>query len=123
MIDITGVDLVKFAQKVYELSVPQGMGFLHYTSEPLSEEEAKSLVQDNDRSVLDMDYIRGRACKMHVRKENGKLLIGDSWYDHTERIYDELLNSFDIKRPVSIQEHGCACNCIDCQSSRVVETG
>jgi hypothetical protein len=31
MIDITGVDLVKFAQKVYALSVPRGLGFLHHT--------------------------------------------------------------------------------------------
>jgi hypothetical protein len=29
-IDITGVDMVEFVKKVYELSLPQGMGFLHY---------------------------------------------------------------------------------------------
>ena len=31
-IDLTGVDLVALAKKAYELSVPQRMGFLHYTA-------------------------------------------------------------------------------------------
>lgn len=130
MIDITGVDLVKFAQKVYELSSPQGMGFLHYTPEPLSEEEAKQLVGHpvehpdklgmSDSVVLDMDYVRGRACKMTVWKEEGRLVINDNWYDHTDRILDMLLKEFGFSRKIE-QEHGCACGCIDCQSKRAVE--
>ena len=35
MIDVTGIDLVEFAKKVYELSVPQGMGILHFTPQAL----------------------------------------------------------------------------------------
>ena len=118
MIDITGIDLVEFAKKVYELSVPQGMGILHYTPEPLSDKVAKQLVRAEGSSALSMDYVSGRACKMHVRRENGKLTISDTWYDHTDRIYTELLDSFGIKRQ-SDSKHGCACNCIDCQSVRV----
>lgn len=114
MIDITGVDLVEFAKVVYELSVPQGLGFLHATSEPLTDDEAQSLIQAEGKNALDMDYVRGRACKMHVRREGDKLLITDDWYDHTNRIYDELLTRFNICREQTT-EHGCACNCMDCQ--------
>ena len=116
-IEVTGIDLVKFTQKVYELSRPQGMGFLHFTPEPLVESEAKQLVQPDDaRNLLDMDYVRGRACKMHVWKEGDKWFISDAWYDHTDRAYDELLSAFGIKRTQIDSEHGVACNCMDCQS-------
>lgn len=117
MIDITGIDLVEFTKKVYELSVPQGMGMLHFTPDPLTDEEAKSLValsKDDKRIALSMDYVKGRACKMHVRKDNDKLTISDAWYDHTDQAYQQLLDHFGIQKPVS-KEHGCACNCVDCQ--------
>lgn len=120
MIDITGIDLVEFAKKVYELSVPQGLGHLHYNAEPLTDDEAKSLIHPPDRLyeiILDMDYVRGRACKMVVRKQDGKLLIADSWYDHTDRIFKQLLEHFSISLP-EVLGHGVACNCIDCQSER-----
>ena len=119
MIDITGIDLVEFAKKVYELSAPQGMGFLHYTPEPITDEEAKQCIQEEGRNALNMDYVKGRACKMHVRREDGKLTISDTWYDHTDRIYQQLLDHFNIQKPTE-EEHGCACNCIDCQNKRVV---
>ena len=119
MIDITGINLIEFAKKVYELSVPQGLGFLHFTSKPLTDEEAEQLVnvfKDDKTLALDMDYVKGRACKMHVRRENGKLTISDTWYDHTDRIYHQLLSHFNIVQESTNKEHGCACNCIDCQS-------
>ncbi len=118
MIDVTDVDLVKFAQKVYELSKPQGMGFLHYTSDPLTTEEAEQLVESckNDTMcVLSMDYIKGRSCKMHVRRSGDKLTISDSWYDHTDEQLKELLRAFNVEPTAEIAEHGCACNCADCQ--------
>jgi len=121
MIDITGINLVELAKKVYELSVPQGMGFLHYTKEPLTDEEAQALVRIDDKfHPLAMDYVKGRACKMTVYKKNGRLEIRDSWYDHTDRAYDELLKTFGITRGTQ-REHGCACNCIDCQSETIIE--
>lgn len=120
MIDVTGIDLVEFAKKVYELSVPQGMGILHFTPKPLTTDEAKQLVdawKDDRINALSMDYVKGRACKMHVRQEDGKLTISDTWYDHTDRIYQQLLDHFNIQKPAE-EEHGCACNCIDCQHAR-----
>jgi hypothetical protein len=120
MIDCTGIDLVKLAQEAYRLSVPQGLGFLHFTSEPLSVEEAKTLVNLEGRSiVLDMDYVHGRAVKLCVRKnEGGTLSLPDSWYDHTDEQYRELLQSVGIGANISA-EHGCACNCESCRLTRM----
>ena len=121
MIDITGVDLVKFVKAVYDFSVPQGLGFLHATDEPLTDDEAKQYIIDQEgRSAVSMDYVKGRACKMHVYREGNKLLLPDTWYDHTDRIYDELLSKFGFTRKQAEQEHGCSCNCMDCQSRRAM---
>lgn len=59
MIDITDVNMVEFVKKVYDLSRPQGMGMMHFTPVPLTDEEAKSLI--NDDGTVNMDYVRGRA--------------------------------------------------------------
>lgn len=117
-IDVTGIDLVKFAQAVYELSSPQGLGFLHFTPEPLSEEEAKQLIHVDDKyCVLKMDYVRGRACKMYVHVKDNRWTIPDTWYDHTDRIFKQLLDAFQIKRKEDVK-HGIACGCMDCESTR-----
>ena len=118
MINVTGIDLVKFAKKAYELSSPQGLGFLHFTPKPLSDEEAESLVRPDELYPLDMDYVRGRSIKLHVRKEDGKLLIDDSWYDHMNAQFKELLGSVGIEIDPT-GKHGCACNCGDCRANRI----
>lgn len=118
MVDITGVDLVKFVKAVYDLSVPQGLGFLQATNAPLTDDEAKQYILNHEgRSAVSMDYVRGRACKMHVRRDGEKLVLPDTWYDHTDRIYDELLAKFGFSRKPADDSHGCACNCMDCQSA------
>ena len=61
-----------------------------------------------------MDYVNGRACKMAVYIENGRLLINDSWYDHTDEQYKKLLNYFGISVKIE-SEHGVACNCEECR--------
>lgn len=94
MIDITGVDSIKFAQEVYNLSRPQGLGHLHFTQEPLSESEAKNILsQSGGMIALGMDYVKGRACKMNVLRnpDTGALEIQDSWFDHDEHDLAELL--------------------------------
>jgi len=117
MIDITEVDLVKFAQKVYEHSSPQGLGALHYNPSPLSEEEAKELLDTraDSRYPLSMDYVHGRACKMTVYAKEGKLLIDDAWYDHTDYQLQRLLSAFNIKIEAT-KEHGMDCNCVECRN-------
>jgi len=101
MIDITGVDLVKFTQKVYELSRVQGMGVLAARPGPLSEEEATAIVHDfreDEDFALSLDYLHGRSCKMHVRRQGGKLTIPDAWFDHSQDQLDRLLDTVGIKK-------------------------
>lgn len=100
MIEITGIDLKKFAQKVYELSVPQGMGFIHAKSGGLSDEDAQALLdkeKNDSRIALLMDYVHGRACKMTVFKEEGKLFMRDSWYDHSDWSLSQLMKFVNEK--------------------------
>lgn len=68
-IDITGIDLIKFIKEVYGLSVPAGLGWLHFTEGEPTDEEAKEILdvwKRDKQFVLDLDYIKGRACKMIV---------------------------------------------------------
>jgi hypothetical protein len=115
VIDVTSVDMVKFAQKVFELSAPQGYGFMHFTKTPLDEKEAESMIAPD--GTLDMDYVHGRACKMNVRIKDGKKVIRDQWYDHTSEQLKQLLDAFDIKAEIS-DKHSPACNCDSCQDKK-----
>lgn len=119
MIDITGVDLAKFAQKVYELSVPRGLGFLHAKSGGLSAEEAAEIVKRSEHAnvALSMDYVAGRGCKMTVFRNLGQLEIRDAWYDHTDSDLTTLLAAFGIGRGKP-GEHGISCECRDCSAKR-----
>ncbi len=116
-IEITGIDLKEFAKKVYALSQPQCLGFLHAVPGPLPNSVVDEIlrVQANSTiSALDMDYVMGRACKMHVWKDGDKLFIDDSWYDHTDEQFTQLLATFNISEPEK-KEHNCSCNCVKCQ--------
>jgi hypothetical protein len=113
-IDITGVDLVEFAKAVYELSAPQGLGFFHFREGSLSTWEANQHIDREARCVLDMDYVNGRACKMHVRKDGDKLLIDSPWYDHTDAQLEQLLAKFNIKYEPT-EKHNTTCNCVECR--------
>jgi len=100
MIDITGVDLKDFVKAVYALSVPVGMGFLHATPRPLSDEDAQAIVNSerpDGRVVLHMDYVHGRQCKMVVFREDGRHYIRDDWYDHTPAQLEKLLEVVGVK--------------------------
>ena len=118
MIDITGVDLIKFVKKVYELSKPLGFGIMHYTNEIFTDEEAKLYIRNGE---VFMDYVRGRSCKMKARKDkDGKLLIEDKWYDHTDVQLTELLNHVGIQHisdPIK-NKHNPSCECEDCLEER-----
>jgi len=93
MIDITGASLIRAAQCAYTLSAPQGLGFLHFEEGGLSDNEAEGLIDGGCRHnfPLSMDYVKGRSCKFHVYKKEGRLYIAKSWYDHTEEDLKTLL--------------------------------
>jgi hypothetical protein len=118
MIDITGVDLVEFIKRVYEMSRPVGMGMLQFTPEPLTDEEAKSIINHDSKVIVSMDYVRGRQCKIGVIQQDGKLYAEDPWHDHSDDEYRVLLESFGIEYEGG-KEHRPACCCFDCQVGRL----
>lgn len=91
-IDITGVDLRQLIREAYELSVPQGLGFLHYTPGPLDEQAVEDIVTE-DRDSIYVDYLLGRAVKLRVRRHpDGSITMPSSWFDHTNEQLRTLLS-------------------------------
>ena len=102
MIEVNELDLAKFTQDVYELSTPQGLGFFQAKEGGLEKEEAERIVsnfQEDTRIALSLDYVHGRSCKMTIwRKDDDGYKLNDSWYDHSESQYDELLSRHGVAR-------------------------
>ena len=106
MIDITGIDLKKFVKKVYELSVPIGLGFIRARDGELSDEDAEKIIKGvefdypasktNDSTPIRMDYVHGRCCKMIVFQKDGKLYINNNWNDHSKGQLKKLLKHVGI---------------------------
>jgi len=124
-IDITGINLIEFVKGVYRLSIPAGLGWLHFTEGELTYEEAKEILdiwKKDKQFTLDMDYIKGRACKMTVFRKGKNLYIRSPWYDHTDIQLEKLLKMVwpkDIPFPeIKAEEHGISCNCVLCQNKR-----
>ena len=92
MIDITGIDLKKVVKAAYDLSRPQGMGFIHYEEGGLTDTEAESLIDVESKCPVSLDYVKGRACKFNVFRKGGKNYIAKYWYDHTEQDLENLLD-------------------------------
>lgn len=108
-IDITGVDLRKFVQEVYDMSIPVGLGFLHARPGGLSDADADAIInreEPNGRIAVSMDYVHGRQCKMTVfRSDDGRLTIDNNWFDHTEPQFDELLKRCGINHAYPVVAH------------------
>lgn len=123
-VDITGVMLPEFVKEVYNKSGPQGLGVLHFTPKELSNEEVNEILDATrfGSAVLSMDYIKGRACKMTVSKEDDSIYIDYPWFDHTHSDFVDLLKAVWPEGkpfPVLVQDpHGISCNCIECRSKR-----
>jgi len=127
-LDITGIDLIKFIREVYKLSIPAGLGWLHFTEGELTDKEAKEILDiwKKDRQfALDMDYIRGRACKMTIFRKGKNLYMRSPWYDHTDIRLAMLLKAVWPKdKPfpeLKAEEHGIACHCMHCQIKRRIQ--
>lgn len=63
MIDTTGIPRYLVLKALYDNARPQGLGFLHYTPEPMTETEAEQLL------TLDtyFDYVHGRVLKVSLK--------------------------------------------------------
>jgi hypothetical protein len=117
MIEVTGINLVEFVQEVYNLSVPLGLGHLHYTDSDLSVDEAMLIIRQSEdyQTAVAMDYVNGRACKMEVFKEDDKLYVRTPWHNHTDKQLEDLLGKFGID-VTEKSRHSPACCCIGCKA-------
>lgn len=100
MINITGCDLHTLIKEAYNLSKPQGLGFMHFDPAPLTDDEILAiLMRGTSRCPVNMDYVKGRAVKLNVFiNEENQLSIHDSWYDHNDIQLDTLLQRIGIKK-------------------------
>lgn len=98
-LEITGVDLVKLAQAAYDLSSPQGLGFLHFREGGLSQADALSQIRDVGHTALRMDYVHGRSVKLWVDRDGDRLFMRDRWHDHSPTQLAALLDRVGIKLP------------------------
>jgi len=112
--------MVELLKTVYDLSKPQGMGFLHFMTTPMTVEEATKLLNvHRSPRGYHFDYINGRACKFNIFFDGEKHYINDSWYDHTNKDFETLLKKFNLEVPhLKEHEESSSCNCVDCQRRR-----
>lgn len=82
---------------VYDCSRPQGLGFLHYTPDPLSDEELDKLASNTELKNLSLDYVAGRACKFCLREIKGEYYFDKDWFDHTELDSQTLANRLNAE--------------------------
>ena len=94
----------------YRLSVPVGLGHLHFRPGELPDESLKKILETIDlpgsiyRSVIHMDYIHGRCCKFHIfanSEEDRSYYIRPDWLDHTEEDLVQLLTEVGISDPAA----------------------
>ena len=104
MIEIQEHQIKELVKAVYNMSEPVGMGFLHYTPEDLTDEEAKGLIDMASKTcVVSMDYVNGRQCKFSIFKVGDKFAVANSWGDHSDWEYAIMLNSVGVPLPQHLQ--------------------
>jgi hypothetical protein len=102
---IVRVDPIELIRYVYNHSIPQGLGRLHYSPAELTVTECLDLIVDGVR--IDLDYVKGRCCKFHasIDAEKGVDVCLSDWYDHSQEelrelhhwIVDNQLHEFEWK--------------------------
>lgn len=105
-IKVTGAEPKELVKAAYNLSQPQGMGFMHFEHGSLTDEEAGELVNHDKQptaewpsAIVSMDYVKGRSCKFYVMKDiNGDLWIKKNWYDHSETQLNKLLEIAGVEQ-------------------------
>lgn len=87
--------LVALIQKAYELSRPQGMGFMHYVEgDSLTDDDAQEVIDANAGHPISLDYVRGRAVKLRIAYDptRTQYFLRDEgrWFDHAALQWAEL---------------------------------
>jgi hypothetical protein len=77
----------KVVKEVYDMCLPVGAGFLQYTPDKMTEEQAKEYVTrfTSTENEIHMDYVGGRQCKFSMKISFGYIVEFDDeeWFDHT----------------------------------------
>ncbi len=76
MIDITGLRKDNVLRALYAAAKPLGMGFLHYTPEPMTQHEADMLLASAGPGYY-FDYVVGRGMKVRL----GGDVLNEALYD------------------------------------------
>ena len=86
----------------YDLSAPQGLGFLHAKAGELDEATMERIKGSGyGGCVASMDYVHGRAVKLAIFRDGENLYIpADRWYDHSIESLQELAKRADLGLPV-----------------------
>lgn len=101
-VTITRDNLPKVIAKAYELSQPQGIGFLHAKPGDIPADVLQQILDRTDEAKTDwgklirLDYVQGRAIKLgiHFDVDAGSYYLedtGNGWYDHSDEQWVELL--------------------------------
>lgn len=77
MIDITGLEKAAVLAALYNAARPQGMGFMQYKPKPMSLEEAKKFLDEQEGGYF--DYLFGRVMKLDLKGDLSSI---------EERLYD-----------------------------------
>jgi hypothetical protein len=67
-ISIAGLDKAAVLAALYNRARPQGMGFLHYDPNPMSVEDAQTILNARE-GVLYFDYLMGRVMKVDLSSD------------------------------------------------------
>jgi hypothetical protein len=89
MVSIKGLSKAKVLAALYNNSRPQGMGFLHFTPQDMTEKEAEDLLKEGTY----FDYLKGRVMKVdlsHDDEFNPWLYDRDNGAGAAQRAVDNL---------------------------------
>lgn len=64
-IDISKLDKAEVLVALYNASRPQGLGFIHFTSQPMTRDEAAQLLE----RAKYFDYLKGRVMKVMIEDQ------------------------------------------------------
>lgn len=103
IISLKGLNKAAVLAALYNASKPQGLGFLHYDSTPMTKREAKKLLKHQ----TDFDYLNGRVMKVNL---DGDTL--DPWgYDRdngsgsAKAALDSLSRTRKVNNPAIAKTH------------------
>ncbi len=88
--DISKMNKSEVLAALYNRSKPQGMGFLHYDPNPMTKEEAQTIL---DTGQTYFDYLQGRVMKIDLSENDlyTGLYNRDNGFDAAEDVLKSLV--------------------------------